>query len=56
MAALSLSRTHRRRRSRLARREAAAGWLFASPWVIGFVAFTLGPMLYSLLLIFLKWT
>lgn len=55
MAALSLSRTHRRRRSRLARREAAAGWLFASPWVIGFVAFTLGPMLYSLLLIFLKW-
>lgn len=53
MAAVSVSRTHRR--SRLARREAAAGWLFASPWVIGFVAFTLGPMLYSLLLIFLKW-
>lgn len=53
MAAVSVSRA--RRRSRMASREALAGWLFASPWVIGFVAFTMGPMLYSILLIFLKW-
>ncbi len=53
MAAVSVPRA--RRRSRMASREALAGWLFASPWVIGFVAFTMGPMLYSILLIFLKW-
>jgi multiple sugar transport system permease protein len=28
--------------------EELAGWLFASPWIIGFVIFTLGPMLFSL--------
>jgi multiple sugar transport system permease protein len=32
----------------LARREAAAGYLFVSPWIIGFVLLTLGPMLASL--------
>jgi multiple sugar transport system permease protein len=30
-----------------ARREAMAGWLFALPWIIGFLVFTAGPMLYS---------
>lgn len=29
------------------RREALTGWLFAMPWIIGFVVFTAGPMLYS---------
>lgn len=30
------------------RREAVTGWLFALPWLIGFVLFTAGPMLFSL--------
>ncbi len=29
------------------RREEIAGWLFASPWIIGFFLFTLGPMMAS---------
>lgn len=33
---------------RLARNEARWAYLFLSPWVIGFVVFTLGPMLASL--------
>lgn len=37
-----------RRRSKLLRGEALTGWLFAAPWILGFVAFTLGPMLFSL--------
>src|SRR3712207_4911002 len=32
---------------RPATREALTGWLFASPWVIGFIVFTLGPMIFS---------
>ncbi len=31
------------------------GWLFASPWIIGFVLWTLGPMLASLYLAFTEW-
>ncbi len=29
-------------------REAVIGYLFASPWIIGFVTLTLGPMIFSL--------
>lgn len=29
-------------------REGITGWLFALPWIIGFLLFTLGPMLFSL--------
>ncbi len=29
-------------------REALTGWLFAAPWIIGFLVFTVGPMLFSL--------
>jgi multiple sugar transport system permease protein len=32
---------------RPATKEAATGWLFALPWIIGFVLFTAGPMLFS---------
>lgn len=32
--------------------EEFAGWLFASPWIIGFLIFTLGPMLFSLAMSF----
>ncbi len=35
-------------RSRHAAREELTGWLFAAPWIIGFLLFTAGPMLYSL--------
>jgi multiple sugar transport system permease protein len=34
------------------RRERRAAWLFLSPWVLGFVAFTAGPMLLSLVVSF----
>lgn len=37
-----------RQRSQLQRSEAITGWLFAAPWIVGFLAFTLGPMLFSL--------
>jgi multiple sugar transport system permease protein len=32
------------------------GWLFISPWVIGFLFLTLGPMVLSLLLSLTQWT
>jgi multiple sugar transport system permease protein len=38
----------RRRGMSIVRKEAIAGWLFASPWIIGFLLFTVGPMLFSL--------
>lgn len=34
------------------RREAIAGYLFISPWIIGFVVFTAGAMIYSLVISF----
>jgi multiple sugar transport system permease protein len=34
------------------RREAIAGYLFISPWIIGFLIFTLGTMIYSLAISF----
>ncbi|MBW3623584.1 MAG: extracellular solute-binding protein [Armatimonadetes bacterium] len=37
---------------RMARREALAGYLFASPWIFGFLVFTLGPILMSAVLSF----
>ena len=33
---------------KLSHREALTGWLFASPWIIGFILFTAWPMLFSL--------
>lgn len=33
---------------RPAMKEELTGWLFASPWIIGFLLFTAGPMLFSL--------
>ena len=38
----------KRRASRHFRSEAITGWLFVLPWIIGFTAFTLGPMIFSL--------
>ncbi|BDI21477.1 carbohydrate ABC transporter permease [Herbiconiux sp. L3-i23] len=34
------------------RREATAGFLFISPWIVGFLIFTLGAMIYSLVISF----
>lgn len=34
--------------ARPAAREALTGWLFALPWVLGFLLFTAGPMIFSL--------
>jgi multiple sugar transport system permease protein len=45
----------RRGMSTLARREAIDGFLFISPWLIGFVLFTAGPMVASFGLIFVDW-
>ena len=41
--------------TRRRKREALEGVLFASPWLIGFVLFTVGPMLASFLLSFTRW-
>lgn len=38
------------------RAQERAGWLFISPWILGFLALTLGPMLVSLLLSVSRWT
>jgi multiple sugar transport system permease protein len=35
---------------KLMRAEAVSGYLFASPWIIGFLAFTIGPILVSVVL------
>ncbi|MBL8967819.1 MAG: sugar ABC transporter permease [Spirochaetaceae bacterium] len=37
------------------RRRAWAPYLFISPWIIGFVAFTLGPLLFSAVMSFFDW-
>jgi multiple sugar transport system permease protein len=41
-----------RRASKYDRREALAGFAFISPWIIGFVVFTAGTMIYSLVISF----
>src|SRR5215216_5844867 len=41
-----------RRRSSLARRQAIEGYLCILPWLIGFICFTLGPMVGALALSF----
>lgn len=40
----------------LDRAQARAGWAFIAPWLIGFLIFTMGPMLISMLLSFTRWT
>ncbi len=42
----------RHRRLTATRREAIAGVLFISPWIVGFCVFTLGAMIYSLVISF----
>ena len=42
-------------RSKLGRQEAVWGLLFVTPWIVGFVLWILGPMLFSLALVFADW-
>jgi multiple sugar transport system permease protein len=46
----------RRTWSRRALRDAIEGYLYILPWILGFLAFTLGPMLASLVLSFYHWS
>ncbi|RXZ85307.1 carbohydrate ABC transporter permease [Agromyces atrinae] len=39
----------------MSRRETRAGYAFLTPWLIGFLGLTLGPMIYSLYLAFTKY-
>src|SRR5215216_3090086 len=52
---VSQSRVSRSRISPLRRREALEGFLWISPWIIGFLVFTLGPMIVSLYLSFTRY-
>lgn len=36
-------------------RENLVGWLFITPWVLGFIIFTAAPLIASLVLSFMKW-
>lgn len=44
-----------RRARSLAKRESRNFWLYTSPWIIGFVAFTAFPFLSSFILSFMQW-
>lgn len=46
---------HRRKMSRLAKKEARDGYLFILPWFLGFVLFMLIPMITSLVISFHYW-
>ena len=45
----------RARRSSLARQEAIYGLLFVTPWILGFLLWIAGPMLFSFVLVFTDW-
>lgn len=49
-------RIARRRRSGLLRQEAIDGLVMIAPWLIGFILFTAGPLLFNLALIFMDWS
>lgn len=49
------SQEPRRPLLRPAVKEELTGWLFVSPWIIGFLLFTVGPMLFSLYTSFTKY-
>ncbi|WP_314505031.1 sugar ABC transporter permease [uncultured Microbacterium sp.] len=51
-AAAASEKPKKRRRNDFNRREAIAGYLFISPWLLGFLVFTFGAMIYSLVISF----
>ena len=48
-------RTPRAPMTKSQRREALTGYLFISPWIVGFLVFTLGAMVYSLVISFSRY-
>ena len=44
-----------RNMARMARKEATDGYLCILPWLVGFVSFTLGPMLFSIYIAMCDW-
>ncbi len=52
----ALTRREAVRRFHARHREALFGFLFISPWIVGFLVFTAGPMIASLLLSFTDWS
>lgn len=52
---LASASSRRRRFNRTAFNRNLEGWLFASPWVLGFILWTAGPMLASLVIAFTEW-
>jgi multiple sugar transport system permease protein len=55
VAARRSARKPRPARIKYNRREALAGYLFISPWIVGFVVFMLGAMAYSLVISFSRY-
>jgi multiple sugar transport system permease protein len=51
-AQVSAARPRPRTKTRYHRREAVAGYLFISPWIVGFLVFTAGAMISSLVISF----
>ena len=47
---------HRRSWTKRRFKQALEGYLFISPWLIGFILFTAGPILTSLVLSFFRWS
>lgn len=45
----------RRKEGSVSRQETKAGYLFISPWIFGFLAFTLGPMVASFVFAFMQY-
>lgn len=50
MSSAALTRSERRGLTKRELREEIEAYLFLLPWIVGFIAFTIGPMLASLLL------
>ncbi|HEY3413545.1 MAG TPA: extracellular solute-binding protein [Armatimonadota bacterium] len=42
-------------KSRHRRKDAVAGYVFIAPWIIGFIVFTIGPIVASFMLAFCQW-
>ena len=53
---LAVAVGRRQKLGTLERKTELVGWLFISPWFIGFIALALGPMVMSMLLSLTRWT